>query len=136
MEGASAPASPHHRRPATITTPLGQATATDLDAVAELVPLAGVTLEEELRQAVTDGTAGAALRAGLRAGRDGFTRHMAEQFFAHQDHEQLRPYLHAALVLVAEHRDQGIVGTLVAYPPPQVALRALRAERAFPPGPA
>ncbi|MBE1559818.1 hypothetical protein H4W81_002597 [Nonomuraea africana] len=29
----------------------------------------------------------------------------------------VRAYLHASLVLVADHRDQGIVGTLIAYPP-------------------
>lgn len=74
--------------------------------------------------AVTDGSAGAALRAGLRDGRDGFTRHMVEQFSAHRDNG-LFAYLSAALVLVAEHREDGIIGALVAFPPPNVAAGVL-----------
>jgi GNAT superfamily N-acetyltransferase len=92
-----------------------QAAASDLGAVGELAALAGVRLEDELIAAVAGGTAGTALRAGLRGGRDGFTWHVAEQFRTHHD-EPLMAYLSAALVLVAEHREQGIVGTLVAYP--------------------
>ncbi|MGH3755634.1 MAG: hypothetical protein ACRDRP_23660 [Pseudonocardiaceae bacterium] len=33
----------------------------------------------------------------------------------------MRAYLEAALVLVAKHRDQGVVGGLIAYPPISVA---------------
>ena len=78
-----------------------QAVASDLPAVAKLAALAGVQ------------TAGMALCAGLRGGWDGFTRCMAEQFFAHRD-DPLPAYLAAALVLVAEHRDRGVVGALIA----------------------
>jgi GNAT superfamily N-acetyltransferase len=56
----------------------------------------------------------------LRGGWDGFIRCMAELFLAHQD-DPLPAYLAAALVLVAEHRDHGIVGALIAYPPSHVA---------------
>jgi GNAT superfamily N-acetyltransferase len=101
-----------------------QAGAGDLGAVRELVQLAGVELDDETAAAVTAGSAGAALRAGLRGGREGFTRHMAEQFFAHPAGSPLA-YLSAALVLVAEDREHGIVGALVACPPPNVAAAAL-----------
>ncbi|MFG1706493.1 GNAT family N-acetyltransferase [Nonomuraea sp. M3C6] len=97
-----------------------QARAGDLPAMAELVPLAGVRIEDVLREAVTADIAGAALRSGLRGGAGAFHRHLAEQFARHFD-DPLQAYLHAALVLVAEHRDRGIVGTLIAYPPLNVA---------------
>jgi GNAT superfamily N-acetyltransferase len=101
-----------------------QAVPGDLGAVRELVQLAGVELDDHTAAAVTDGTAGAALRAGLRDGREGFTRHMAERFFALPAGSPAA-YLSAALVLVAEHREHGIVGALVACPPPNVAAAAL-----------
>jgi GNAT superfamily N-acetyltransferase len=97
-----------------------QAVPADLGTVGELAALAGARLEDQLAGAVTAGSAGAALRAGLRSGRDGFTRHMAEQFTAHSD-DPLPAYLSAALVLAAEHRDHGIVGALIACPPSSVA---------------
>ncbi|MFD0480431.1 GNAT family N-acetyltransferase [Nonomuraea thailandensis] len=56
----------------------------------------------------------------MRGGPDAFHRHLAEQFARSFD-DPLQAYLHAALVLVAEHRDRGIVGTLIAYPPINVA---------------
>jgi hypothetical protein len=86
--------------------------------------LAGVELDDHVAAAVTDGSAGAALRAGLRDARDGFTRHMVEQFSAHRDNGLLA-YLSAALVLVAEHREDSIIGALVAFPPPNVAAGVL-----------
>lgn len=112
-----------------------QATAADLPAVGELVRLAGVRLEDELVAAVSDGTAGAALRAGLRAGHDGFTRHMAEQFIAHQERDQFVVFLHATLVLVAEHRERGVLGALIAYPPPGVVADYLDQANAAMAGP-
>lgn len=105
-----------------------QAVPADLDAVGELAALAGVRLEGELVSAVTAGTAGAALRAGLRNGRDGFARHIAEQFIAHPD-EPLHAYLSAALILVAEHREQGVVGALIAYPPSNITADHLKHTR-------
>jgi len=103
-----------------------QALAADMDAVRELAPLAGVTIDDELADAVAAGTAGLALRAGLARGRDGFSWHLAQEVAAHPDHP-LIAYLSAALVLVAEHRDHGIVGTVAAYPPPNIAQAHLEA---------
>lgn len=72
-----------------------QATFTDLSAIADLVPLAGVRLEDALAEAVRDGFSGAALPAGIRAGQPGFQHHMATQFLGHRD--LVRAYLHASL---------------------------------------
>jgi ribosomal protein S18 acetylase RimI-like enzyme len=97
-----------------------QATPADMPAVRDLALLAGVKLDDELIEAVASGAAGQALRAGLDRGEDGFTRYIAGQFAAHWD-QRLIAYLSAALVLVAVDRDDGVVGALVAYPPPNVA---------------
>jgi GNAT superfamily N-acetyltransferase len=97
-----------------------QALPADMGTVCELTGLAGVKMEEELVGAVASGAAGLALRAGLSGGLEGFHRHLAEQFLAHRD-QPLQAYLSAALVLVAEHRDQGVLGAVVAYPPPNIA---------------
>lgn len=97
-----------------------QAVHADMDMVRELSLLAGVTLEDEILDAVRAGTAGQALRAGLSRGHDGFAEHMAEQMVANRDHP-LIAYLSAALILVADHREHGVIGALVAYPPPNVA---------------
>lgn len=105
-----------------------QAVPTDLGAVGELAALAGVRLEDELVSAVTAGTAGAALRAGLRSGQDGFVRHIAEQFVTHPE-DPLHAYLSAALVLVAEHHEQGVVGALIAYPPSNITADHLKRAR-------
>ncbi|MBB2749228.1 UNVERIFIED_ORG: GNAT superfamily N-acetyltransferase [Microbispora rosea subsp. rosea] len=103
-----------------------QAAAPDLSAIAQLVPLAGVKLEDALAEAVSSGVSGAALRAGLRGGSEAFAMHMAEQFVT-QDARQA--YLNASLVLVAEHRDRGVIGTLVAYPPSNVVNIHLRGRQ-------
>lgn len=93
-----------------------QAVPADMDAVRELATLAGVTLDGMLADAVASGTAGRALRAGLSGGQEGFNRHIAEQFIGHPD-DPMQAYLSAALVLVADDRDHGVVGTVAAYPP-------------------
>jgi N-acetylglutamate synthase-like GNAT family acetyltransferase len=100
-----------------------QARVADLDAIAELIPLTGVALQDELAQTVRDGTASVGLRAGLRGdGRQSFTTDMAKRF-VHQSEDEADPIVAATLVLVAEHRDHGVVGTLVAYPPVNVATQ-------------
>ncbi len=48
---------------------------------------------------------------------------MATRFAAGGD--VVDAYLHASLVLVADHRDQGIVGTLIAYPPANLVAEFL-----------
>ena len=105
-----------------------QAVAADLGAVGELAALVGVRLEKELVSAVTAGAAGAALRAGLRSGQDGFVRHIAEEFVTHPD-DPLHAYLSAALILVAEHREHGVVGALIAYPPSNLTADHLKQTR-------
>jgi hypothetical protein len=105
-----------------------QAVPADLGAVGELAARAGVQLEDELASAVTAGTAGGALRAGLRSGRDGFARHIAEQFLAHPG-EPVHAYLSAALILVAEHREHGVAGALIAYPPSNITAEHLKHTR-------
>ena len=93
-----------------------QAGPADMDAVRELATLAGTTLDDVLAAAVASGAAGRALRAGLSGGMDGFRRHLAERLIDRPD-DPLQAYLSAALVLVADHREHGVVGTVVAYPP-------------------
>lgn len=89
----------------------------DLPAVRELVPLAGVPFEDDIAAAIESGVAGAALLAGVRGGQDAFQRHLAEQFFTSQDGDQRVPFLHATVVLVAEHDNDGVIGVVVAYAP-------------------
>jgi GNAT superfamily N-acetyltransferase len=93
-----------------------QAVPADMDAVRELSALAGTALDDVLAAAVASGAAGRALRAGLSGGVKGFHQHIAERLIACPD-DPLQAYLSAALVLVADHREHGVVGTVVAYPP-------------------
>jgi GNAT superfamily N-acetyltransferase len=99
------------------------ATPTDLPAIADLVTAADVDLGAPMTAAMREGTMGQAHRTALanrrpEHGCPAFTRAMAEAFGTHgADHA----YLAAALVLVAEHRDHGVIGTVVVYPPPNVA---------------
>jgi GNAT superfamily N-acetyltransferase len=105
-----------------------QAVPADMGAVSGLVALAGVALDGVLGEAVASGAAGRALRAGLSGGQDGFHRHLAEQFLAHPA-DPLPAYLSAALVLVADHREHGVVGTAVAYPPTNITQSHLDGAR-------
>jgi len=105
-----------------------QAVPADMGAVRELAALTGVTIEDVLVDSVASGAAGLALRAGLSSGQEGFNRHMAEQFIAHRD-DPLQAYLCAALVLVADHRELGVIGTVVAYPPPNITQLHLDGTR-------
>jgi GNAT superfamily N-acetyltransferase len=103
--------------PAATKTRFRAATAADIDAIAPLAELAGAPFEQQLRDGIADGTAGAGLRTCLRDGHDAYTRYMAQRFTEHQRDNPILAYTHAALVLVAEHRDTGVVGALIAYPP-------------------
>jgi hypothetical protein len=105
-----------------------QALPGDMDAVRELAKLAGVIIEDVLVDSVASGAAGLALRAGLSNGQDGFHRHLAGQFLAHPE-DPLPAYLSAALVLVADHREYGVVGTVVAYPPVNIVQSHLDGAR-------
>jgi GNAT superfamily N-acetyltransferase len=105
----------------TSTVRIRQATGADLDAVTRVAAIADAPFENLLQDALTEGTAGAGLRVGLRSGVEVYTTYMAERFEAHQRTDLLLPYFDAALVLVAEHREQGVLGGLIAYPPFEVA---------------
>lgn len=89
----------------------------DVAAIPAFAELAGVVLEDEVFDAVDTGTAGAALRAGLRGGPEQFMRHMAEKFTGPQGTDLRRLLPPTTLVLVAEHTVHGVVGVVAAYPP-------------------
>lgn len=106
------------------------ATAADIDALGAATAMAQVPFEQMLREAIEDGSACAGLRAGVRGGHEAYMRYMAERFTAHQYTNLMSAYVEAALVLVAEHRDQGVLGGLMAYPPLNVAEQVIDALRA------
>ncbi|MET9263743.1 GNAT family N-acetyltransferase [Amycolatopsis sp. NPDC004079] len=99
------------------------ATADDIPAIAELAPAAGLELGAEMAEAIRSGAMGTAHRAGLAGrgrehGQPAFSRAIAQAFAEHgPDHV----YAVAALVLVAEHREHGVIGTVIAFPPGNVA---------------
>lgn len=94
-----------------------QATAADLDGVAKLTPLASADFELEtpLMDAVIEGFAGAGLLIGLRDGTASYRQHMGKRF-ATKGKGPMRACQEAMLTLVAEHGDEGVIGTLIAYP--------------------
>jgi ribosomal protein S18 acetylase RimI-like enzyme len=96
-----------------------QASAQDLDGLAEASRLAGAPFEGPVRDAITAGEFGTALRAGLRGGADAFRHAMATHYqqLLKEKANPVAAYLDAGLALVAEHREHGVVGGLVAYPP-------------------
>lgn len=79
-----------------------------------MAAIAQVPFEQPLREALADGSAGAGLRVGLRGGPEAYLRYMAERFTAYQRTNPMIAYLDAALLLVAEHREHGVVGALIA----------------------
>lgn len=98
------------------------AAAADLAAITRLLPAAEIELDDNLAAAIEDGTIGEAHRIALGArgpehGPSAFVHAMAEQFTCY---DVKRAYLAASLVLVADHRDSGVIGTIVSYPPPHV----------------
>ncbi|GGN29288.1 hypothetical protein GCM10011609_86200 [Lentzea pudingi] len=101
-----------------------QAGVNDLDHFEWITDMAGAPFEKPLREAVAEGLAGVGLRAGLRAGNyRAYWEQMAPRFpgLIKQGLSPLMAYMDAALVLVADHRDHGVVGGLIAYPPVNVA---------------
>ncbi|MER6579131.1 GNAT family N-acetyltransferase [Nonomuraea sp. NPDC001023] len=110
-------------------TRVRQAVPDDLPAIAELVPLAGVDLDDALVKAIRDGSSGIGLRTGISQGQPGFHRHMGTEFITG---DMMSAYLHASLVLVADHRDRGIVGTLIAYPPGNLITELIGSGRISP----
>lgn len=99
-----------------------QATPADVPTIRDLAPLAGdgVELEPPLADAVAGGHAGAALQAGVHDGITALHDRLLVSLNDSDPEEVLRAYLSVALVLVAEHDRDGVVGTLLAYPPIRV----------------
>ncbi|WP_190824827.1 GNAT family N-acetyltransferase [Saccharopolyspora pogona] len=94
----------------------------DIEKVAELVQLAGVSLEDALVDALrTDEGIAAALRTGLRSGHQALLADVATAS-TQVANDPRRLYLRSALPLVADRRGE-IVGTLVSYPPTNVVHR-------------
>ncbi|KZB79643.1 GNAT family N-acetyltransferase [Amycolatopsis regifaucium] len=91
-----------------------------------------IELGTAMAEAIRDGVMGRAHRAGLAArgrvhGQPGFSRAVA-QAFADQGPDQA--FATASLVLVAEHREHGVIGTVIAFPPPNVTEQYMtHAER-------
>ncbi|ATY17282.1 GNAT family N-acetyltransferase (plasmid) [Amycolatopsis sp. AA4] len=97
--------------------------ADDVAAVERMAPVAGTTLGEVLAEAIRSGAMGSAHRAALAAGggdrgREAFTHAIAR---AAAEHDQFHAYAVAAVVLVAAHRDHGVVGAEIVFPPVHVA---------------
>ncbi|MEV0325604.1 hypothetical protein AB0H63_04020 [Micromonospora echinospora] len=92
----------------------------DMPAVKALLTATGGDLDEEVVKAVSTGVVAAALRAGLKGGKNAFVEHLAQQLFDNQRGDQNVPLRDVTLVLVAEHDEQGVVGALVALPPVRV----------------
>ncbi|RSM80471.1 hypothetical protein DL991_10090 [Amycolatopsis sp. WAC 01375] len=107
------------------------ATARDTPAIAELAPAAGIELTPAMADAIRAGVMGRAHRAGRARGREhgqpGFSRAVAQAF---TDQGPDQAFAAASLVLVAEHREHGVVGTVIALPPPNVTEQFMtHAER-------
>ncbi|GAB2740518.1 GNAT family N-acetyltransferase [Amycolatopsis magusensis] len=108
------------------------ATAEDIPVIAELAPASGIELGAAMTEAIRDGVMGSAHRAGLAGrgrehGRPTFSRAIARAF---TDHGPDHAFAVASLVLVAEHREHGVIGTVIAFPPPNVAEQYMtHAER-------
>lgn len=98
-----------------------QATGEDTDALARVAATAEVPFEQPMKDALEEGIAGAGLRAGLRAGPDEYWRHMARRLSEEGRTNPMKAYLDSALLLVADHQQDGVVGGLIAYPPVNVA---------------
>lgn len=101
-------------------TTIRQATSADVDAIAPLVASTGVALDDYLAEALRADQLAGALRTGLRSGQQELMRDIATESTRLVDGD-IRPlYLRSALPLVAERHGDGIIGTLLAYPPTNV----------------
>lgn len=99
------------------------AVAGDVPVLEDLVPTAGVKLGDGMAEAIRSGQMGRAYRAALgasgsRYGRESFMRAIAEGLVSGDANNA---YSACGLVLAAEHREVGVVGAIVAFPPPHVA---------------
>ncbi|MEU6785889.1 GNAT family N-acetyltransferase [Nonomuraea angiospora] len=97
-----------------------QAAPADLPVIRDLAPQAGegVELEEPLADAVAEEHAGAGLLVGIHESVSAF--HGMTLSLLERSSSPIPAYMKSALVLVAEHDREGVVGTLLAYPPPRL----------------
>ncbi len=116
--------------PAGGKTRIRLATAADAEVLAEFAAMAEAPFERQVREALVAGTAGASLRVALREGHRPYAYYMAQKFVEHGE-EPFLAYNYGALLLVAEHRTEGAVGALLAYPPASAMVSILdRMEQA------
>lgn len=101
----------------------------DMAAVRRLTTLANVELDDEIVNAVDTGICAVALRDGLKGGPDRFMRHMAGIIDGSEGMDLRSLLPPAALVLVAEHDQHGVVGVVVAYPPGSVLQQLVEHQR-------
>lgn len=102
------------------------ARAEDVAAARRLIALtgSGVTLEDRLSAAVSDGTLGAAVRKGLSGGEDALTYELASAMSQEGEGTVEDLLVGLTCVLVAEHPEAGVVGALLALPPARVLSHA------------
>ena len=115
-----------HGWPSTARVRIRLATATDLPEAHRLASLTGFQIEDPLRAAITADTAGAGIRVALRSGPTAFAQHMTNRLAEQPPDQPFLAYLQAALILVAEHRDAGVVGTVVVSPAPYLVSALLQ----------
>lgn len=102
-----------------MTVELRFARAADIPLVRELTESAHAPIHSKLANAVTDETAGGALRIGLNKGQQAFTWELARLLHTSQD--LIDVFIPLSLVLVADHPDYGVIGALTAGPPSTTA---------------
>lgn len=120
--------------PAGANTTIRLATGADVEAMSSLVELAGVALDEYVADGVRNDVVAGALRSGLRSGHDALLQDIARVSTQASSSGDLRPmYLRSALALVAERPGEGVLGTLLAYPPTHVVERYYQAAAALGP---
>lgn len=120
--------------PAGTDTMIRLASRADVEAMADLVALTGVPLDDYFADALRADMLAGALRTGLRVGQEELMRDIATESTRLADGD-IRPlYLRSALPLVADRKGDGIIGTLLAYPPANVVQEYYTAAAQAGPG--
>jgi GNAT superfamily N-acetyltransferase len=119
-------AAPSFDNPAPARIKLRVAEASDMVRVSKLCSLAGVDLESEVIEAVSDGSAGATFQAGMASGVEGFLAAAQRSLPDLYPDTLRRAFLGLTLVIVAEHRDAGVIGAALASPPIRTIMKLLR----------
>jgi GNAT superfamily N-acetyltransferase len=101
---------------------LREARLEDITAVQALCALAEVPLEQQIMTAIAEGSAGALLRVGREQGVETFLAESAAVLASKSESSLLNLFVGLTHVLVAEHRNAGVVGTALVFPPAGVVL--------------